>query len=157
MLRRNGVRTIERVETDQPAVAERDPYPSETILTPAQIMSAIGGLLFIAFGIFAVARAGLSGPLSDPAVDVLGLQHTAAIGLIEVGVGTVLLLCATSPATRILSSLIGIALIVAGLVLLAGYDGLLSELNTESSFGWLPLGAGIVLFAATLIDTGRRS
>ncbi|MGE0879354.1 MAG: hypothetical protein AB7L13_17000 [Acidimicrobiia bacterium] len=156
MLRRNGVRTIERVETDQPAVVERDPYPSAMVVTPAQIMSAIGGLMFIAFGIFAVARAGLSGPLSDPAVNVLGLQHTAAIGLIEVGVGTVLLLCATSPATRMLSSLIGIALAVVGLLLLAGYDRLLSELNTESSFGWLPLGAGIVLFLATLMYADRR-
>ena len=82
-------------------------------------------------------------------MQVLGLQHTAAIGLVELAVGAVLILCALSPAARALSALIGIALVVVGIVLLAGSDQLLSDLHTEAALGWL----GVIVGGAVLLST----
>ena len=109
------------------------------------------GAVLIAFGVFAVIRAGLDGPLDDPRVDVLGLSHTALIGLIEIGVGAVLVLCAFGYGTRVLSGLLGLALLVAGIVLLAEPGDLLADLNTESQLGWLGVITGGVLVLSALL------
>jgi hypothetical protein len=97
MLRHREIRTVdadgEPVVVDSGARRARRSF----LVTPAQIVSAVGGVALIAFGVFAVARAGLDSPLSDPQVQVLGLQHTAAIGLVELAVGAVLILFALNP------------------------------------------------------------
>ncbi|HEX6786780.1 MAG TPA: hypothetical protein VF076_06260 [Acidimicrobiales bacterium] len=152
MLRHREIRTVDG--DGEPVVIESGTRRARSsfLVTPAQILSAIGGLVLIAFGVFAVVRAGLSSPLSDPQVQVLGLQHTAAIGLLELAVGAVLVLCALSPATRALSALIGIALVVAGIVLLAGSDQLLADLHTEAALGWLGvIVGGFVLLSALVV------
>jgi hypothetical protein len=152
MLRHREIRTVDG--DGEPVVIGSGTRRARSsfLVTPAQILSAIGGLVLIAFGVFAVVRAGLSSPLSDPQVQVLGLQHTAAIGLVELAVGAVLVLCALSPATRALSALIGIALVVAGIVLLAGSDQLLADLHTEAALGWLGvIVGGFVLLSALVV------
>ena len=121
------------------------------ITTPSQVVSAIVGAVLVAFGIFAVARAGLDGRLDDPRVEVLGLSHTALIGLIEIAVGAVLVLCAFGYGTRVLSGLLGLGLLVAGLVLLAEPGDLVADLNTESQLGWLGVITGGVLVLAALL------
>jgi len=148
MLRHREIRTVdpdgEPVVVDSGARRARRSF----LVTPAQIVSAVGGVVLIAFGVFAVARAGLDSPLSDPQVEVLGLQHTATIGLVELAVGAVLILCALSPAARALSALVGIALVVVGIVLLAGSDQLLADLHTEAALGWL----GVIVGGAVLLS-----
>jgi hypothetical protein len=119
--------------------------------TPSQVVSAVVGAVLVAFGIFAVVRAGLDSPLDDPRVDVLGLSHTALIGLIEIGIGAVLILCAFGYGTRVLSGLLGVALLAAGLVLLAEPGDLLADLNTDSELGWLGVITGGVLVLAALL------
>jgi len=157
MLRHREIRTVDG--DGEPVVIESGTRRARSsfLVTPAQILSAIGGLVLIAFGVFAVVRAGLSSPLSDPQVQVLGLQHTAAIGLVELAVGAVLVLCALSPATRALSALIGIALVVAGIVLLAGSDQLLADLHTEAALGWLGVIVGGVVLLSALVVPRRTA
>jgi hypothetical protein len=156
MLRHREIRTV---DTDgDPVVIDNGVRTRRSLfVTPAQVVSAIGGVVLLAFGIFAIARAGLSSPLSDPQVQVLGLQHTAAIGLVELAVGAVLVLCALSPAARALSALIGIALVVAGIVILAGSDQLISDLHTERSLGWLGIIVGGAVLLSALVVPRRRT
>jgi hypothetical protein len=157
MLRHREIRTVDA--DGEPVVVESGARRARRsfLVTPAQIVSAVGGVVLIAFGIFAVVRAGLSSPLSDPQVQVLGLQHTAAIGLVELAVGAVLVLCALSPATRALSALIGIALVVGGIVLLAGSDQLLSDLHTEAALGWVGVIVGGVVLLSALVVPRRTA
>ena len=138
-------------------VVERPARRRGFAVTPSQVVSAVVGVVLVAFGIFAVARAGLDGPLDDPRVDVLGLSHTALIGLIEIGVGAVLILCAFGYATRVLSGLIWLGLLAAGLVLLAEPGDLVTELNTESQLGWLGVITGGVLVLAALLAPRPRT
>jgi len=140
-MRTHHVQTVD--DGGDVVVARRSMY-----VTPAQVVSAIGGLVFIAFGIFAVARTGLSGPLSTPQTQVLGLQHTAAIGLVEIAVGAVLVLCGLSAALRGLSALIGIGLVVVGIIILAGSNHFLARLHTEAALGWV----GVIVGGAVLLS-----
>jgi hypothetical protein len=147
MLHRHTVQTLDA--DGQPVLVETAARPRRAYLvTPAQVVSAIGGVVLLAFGIFAIARTGLDSPLSDPTRHVFGLQHTAAIGLVEVLLGAVLVLCALTPVARGLSALIGIALVVGGIVLLAGSDQLLADLHTEHGLGWL----GVIVGGAVLLS-----
>src|SRR5262245_37826295 len=156
MLRHREIRTVDG--DGDPVVVDNSVRTRRSyFVTPAQVVSAIGGVLLLAFGIFAIARAGLSSPLSDPQVQVLGLQHTAAIGLIELAAGAVLILCALSPAARALSALVGIALLVAGIVILAGSDQLISDLHSEQALGWLGIIVGGAVLLSALVVPRRRT
>jgi hypothetical protein len=156
MLRRHEV--VRTVDADgEPVVVESTGrrVRRSFLITPSQVVSAIAGIVLVAFGIFAVVRAGLDSPLSDPQVQVLGLQHTAAIGLVELAVGAVLIMSALGPAARGLSALIGIALVVVGIVLLAGSEQLLADLHTESQLGWLGVITGSAVLLAALVVPRR--
>ena len=150
------IRTIDA--EGEPVVVDTAPRLRRSFLvTPAQVVSAIGGVVLVVFGVFAIVRAGLDSPLSAPQVEVLGLTHTAAIGLVELAVGAVLILCALSPAARGLSALVGIALLVMGIVLLAGSDQLLADLHTESQLGWLGVIVGGAVLLAALVVPRRTT
>ena len=146
------------VDTPDGTVVEDRPTRPTVLVTPAQVVSAVGGVVLIAFGVFAVVRAGLDNTLNDPTVDVLGLTHTAAIGIGEIIVGAVLVLSALSPLTRVLAGVIGLALLVFGIVLLAGPSDLLARMHTERQLGWLGvIVGGVVLLASLVTPWSRRT
>src|SRR5262252_3702413 len=112
MLRHREIRTVDG--DGDPVVVDTGVRTRRSFfVTPAQVVSAIGGVVLLAFGIFAIARAGLSSPLSDPQVQVLGIE-----------------------------------LVVAGIVILAGSDQLISDLRSERALGWL----GIIVGGAVLLS-----
>jgi hypothetical protein len=136
-------------------VEERDSRP-RFLLTPSQVVSVIGGLALIVLGIIVVVKAGLSGSLNDPTVSVMGIQQTAAIGLGELGIGVLLVLCGLSPATRLLSGIIGLALVVFGIILLTGPSTLLADMRTESTLGWVGVIIGAPVLLASLVTPLSR-
>ena len=72
-------------------VVER-PVPRRRVrfaTSPSQIVSAAVGGVLVAFGVFAVARAGLDGPHDEPQVEVLGLGEATTEKLISAGIETV--------------------------------------------------------------------
>jgi hypothetical protein len=73
-----------------PAVAERR-VVSHRRIDPAAGLTVIAGVALGVIGAVAMARAGLSGPLDQPVVNVAGVTHTAILGMIELGMGLVLL------------------------------------------------------------------
>ncbi len=72
-----------------PAVAERR-VVSHRRFDPAATLTVIAGVLLAVVGAVAMARAGLSGPLDEPVVQVAGVTHTAILGIVELGMGLVL-------------------------------------------------------------------
>ena len=143
------------VGTSGDTVVER-PVRTAPAFSLAQLVTAIAGIVLVAFGIFAVVRAGLDSTLNDPTVDVFGLTHTAAIGIGEIVIGGLLLLSAFGFATRILATVLSLGLLVFGIVLLAGPDRLLADLHTERQLGWLGVIVGGAVLLATLVTPGSR-
>jgi uncharacterized membrane protein HdeD (DUF308 family) len=119
--------------------------------SPAAIVAGIGGIVLIVLGLIAVARGGLSGPLTEPVVDVVGFSHTPLLGLIEAGTGLILFLCALW-GTRASTLFVGVLVAIAGIVVAAAPDAFASSLATESSYGvFLIVLGGIVALTSLLI------
>jgi hypothetical protein len=72
------------------AATERRVVTSRRV-DPAAILAVIGGIALGVVGAAAMTRAGLSSPLDEPVVQVAGADHTAILGMIELGAGLLLL------------------------------------------------------------------
>lgn len=115
--------------------------------------SAICGLVGVVsavVGLIALARAGVDETLSDPLVDVVGFQHTALLGFVEVGVGAALLLAA-AVASRGAAIFFGTLLAIAAFVGAIEADRFRDRLGLESSFAWLTFVAAVVVVVTALL------
>ena len=119
---------------------------------PGQLVSMVVGGALVVLGTLALLRAGISEPLADPVVQVMGLDHTAWLGIGELALGLLLMLVGAGAWGRPLSILLGAAMIVAGVLVLAESGAMPDELALERDFGWLliPLGALVALAAMAL-------
>ncbi|HEX4868492.1 MAG TPA: hypothetical protein VFV32_12840 [Acidimicrobiales bacterium] len=140
-------REIDRDATTPAMIRERT-----WTFAPGQLVSLVAGGALAVVGAIALARAGMSTPLDSPVVDVLGWNHTAWLGIAELGLGAVLMLVGTGAWGRPLSVLLGAATVVAGVLVLAEAGSMPEELALEKSFGWplIALGAVVALAAMAL-------
>jgi hypothetical protein len=119
--------------------------------SPGQILVVLAGVASLVLGIVAVARTGLDGPLSQPVEPVLGWDHTALLGLIEIGAGAVMILAGLRAGTRWIGGLVGIAAIVGGALVLGRLDWTMNELGAERDFGWVAIVIGAVAVVGAAI------
>ena len=90
-----GGYVVEREVAQPIAVAERRTVTHRRF-DPSAALTVIAGVVLAVIGAVAMARAGLSGPLDEPVVDVLGVTHTAILGIIELAMGLLLVLAGLS-------------------------------------------------------------
>jgi hypothetical protein len=114
----------------------------------AQVIVLVTGVVLLAFGVFAIARGGLSGPVTDPIVQVLGFDHTPLLGVFEAGIGALLVLGSLSPGGRRVSLLLALLLVVGGVLILGKADWAQSHLSPQAEFGWIPIIAGSAVIVA---------
>jgi hypothetical protein len=137
---------------------EKEETVSERGFSPGQILIVAAGAASLAFGIAAVAITGLNGPLSQPVDEVLGWNHTALLGLIEIGAGVVMILSGLRAGARWLGGLVGLAAIVGGGLILGRLDWTMNELGAERGFGWVAIAIGAVaVIGAAIPRVHRRS
>jgi hypothetical protein len=119
---------------------------------PGQVVSLIVGVGFVIVGVLALVRAGLDGSLATPVVEVLGYTHTAWLGVAEIGLGLLLVLAGTGAWGRPLSVLLGAAMAIAGVLVIAETSQMPEELGLEEAYGWplVILGALVALAALAL-------
>ena len=124
--------------------------------SPGQILIVLAGAASLALGIAAVATTGLDGPLSQPVDEVLGWNHTALLGIIEIAAGAVMILSGLRAGARWLGGLVGLAAIVGGALVLGRLDWTMNELGAERDFGWVAIGIGAVAVIGAAIPRVRR-
>jgi hypothetical protein len=119
---------------------------------PGQLVSLIVGVGFVVIGALALVRAGLDGSLATPVVDVVGYSHTAWLGVAEIGLGLLLVLAGTGAWGRPLSVVLGVAMAIGGVLVLAEPSQMPDELGLEQAYGWplVILGAIVALAALAL-------
>ena len=162
---------LHRNRTDDDVVVDREGRHHEVVertdatsrtrerswtFAPGQIVSLLVGVAFIAVGVLALIRTGIDGSLETPVEEVLGYSHTAWLGLAEIGLGLVLVLAGTGAWGRPLSVVLGAAMIVAGVLVLAEPSEMPEELGLEEGFGWpLVLAGALVALAALVLPVWR--
>ncbi len=144
------------------AILDQRPWvvEEETVVergfSPGQILIVLAGAASLALGIAAVATTGLDGPLSQPVDEVLGWNHTALLGIIEIAAGAVLILSGLRAGARWIGGLVGLAAIVGGGLILGRLDWAMNELGAERDFGWVAIGIGAVAVIGAAIPRVRR-
>ncbi len=148
--------------TDRHEILEQRPWvvEEETVVergfSPGQILIVLAGAASLALGIAAVAATGLDGPLSQPVEQVLGWNHTALLGIIEIAAGAVMILSGLRAGARWIGGLVGLAAIVGGALILGRLDWTMNELGAERDFGWVAIGIGAVAVVGAAIPRVRR-
>lgn len=127
-------------------------------LTPDAVLAGVIGIIVLLFGLIAVVRAGLGGELAEPVVRILGFDHTATLGLIEVGIGLCLLVSA-SVSSRGGEMFFGAVLGIAGFVGAVQSGSFSDTLALESAMGWVAavLGLAVVVAVLSIPRYGRKS
>ena len=126
-------------------------------ISPVSILSIIAGALFIIVGAVALLRGDLSGSLSDPVVKVAGLTHTPLLGLIEIGIGVILML-GGADRSRATVIFMGSVLVVLGIIVVIENDSLRERLAVTAAHGWWAIFIGaILLIGAAMLPTISRS
>jgi hypothetical protein len=140
----------------RPWAVEEDETVTERGFSPGQLLIMLAGAASLALGIVAVARTGLNGSLSQPVEEVLGWNHTALLGLIEIGAGAVMILSGLRAGTRWIGGLVGLAAIAGGALILGELSWTMDELGAERSFGWVAIVIGAVAVVGAAIPRVHR-
>ena len=127
---------------------ERRVATSRFVFSPGQILAGALGLVMAVIGVITVARAGIDGSLNVPVVQVAGLHQSAMIGLVELGLGLLLVLGASSYAARDLVVGIGVLMVIGGVVLGAAGFTILRDVGAVHDTGWTIMVAGIIAVVA---------
>lgn len=114
--------------------------------SPAQFISSAIGIFLTVLGGIALSRTGL-GELTSPETTVFGFGHTPLLGIIEVGLGVLLMIQAVSAfVSRSMLIALGAVLAAFGLIVLIEPATLNEWLGVSRASGWLYLGLGAGAF-----------
>jgi hypothetical protein len=118
------------------------------VVSPGQVISGVLGLVIAVIGIMTVSRGGIDGSLNVPMVRVAGIDQSAMLGAIELGLGLLLILGALSYATRGLTIAVGVVMVLGGVLLGAAGTTILRDVGTVHRTGWVLMVGGIVAIVA---------
>jgi hypothetical protein len=140
----------------RPWVVEEEQAVTERGFSPGQILVVLAGAAALALGIVAVARTGLDGSLSQPVEPVLGWDHTALLGLFEIGAGLLMILGGLRAGSRWFGGLIGLAVIAGGILIVGRLQWTIDRLGAEHDFGWVAIVIGAVAVVGAAIPRIRH-
>jgi hypothetical protein len=117
-------------------------------ITPAQAITAAGGIVMLVLGLIALAKTGLSDGFKLPVTKVAGLTYSPLLALISAGAGLILLGAAFT--SRNSSVFFGVLLAIGGVVGLAAPERF-ESIALLSPYCWLMIVVGVVVALANLL------
>ncbi len=147
----------EHQETNQTPVGRADSVTRTSRFSPGQIISGAVGVVLVIFGIIAVTRTGIDSSLNTPPTDILGMAHSAYVGIAEILTGLLLVLAAADISMRPLTGIVGILLFIGGIVVAAGSGEMLLRIGTEHTTGWFLMIMGAIAVFAAMLPSFVRS
>jgi len=126
-------------------------------ISPGRIVGGIAGVVLATVGVIAIAKAGIDSSLDTPVVSVLGMDQSALVGLVEFGLGLLIVLGAASDATRTFMGAMGVVCLVAGVLGAAATASVRNDIGTGSGSGWFVAVIGAVVVAASFFGTYAHS
>ena len=147
----------EHQESNRTPVGRAESVSRTSRFSPGQIISGVVGVVLVVFGIIAVTKTGIDSSLNTPATDIMGLTHSAYVGLAEILTGLLLILAAADSSMRPLTGVVGVLLFVGGIVVAAGTDEMLLRIGTERATGWFLMVMGAIAVLGSLMPSVVRS
>jgi hypothetical protein len=142
---------------DRPVRAER--VETEDVVIRrwswADAAVALVGAGLALVGILAMTRTGVNSTWFSPVENVLDASHTQLLGAIETAAGALLVLAALGR-TRILATLIGLAMAVGGAYAAIETAEVARELAIEDWWAWTMAGVGVLVVLLALVPRRGR-
>ena len=117
---------------------------------PDAVIAAVVGLVVLVVGLLAIVRGGFDGTMETPVVEVLGFTHTTTLGLIEVVLGGLLLICGVS-SWRSGALFFGSIMAIGGFIGAVQTESFATSLALESGLAWLVTIGGVIVVASALL------
>lgn len=138
-------------------VRRDDVVDRDSRMDPSRIVAMLAGIGLLVLGTVVLLDTGFDGWPSEPVTEVANLQHTPLLGVVDVGLG-VLLLVAAATWSRALSTFTAALMIAAGLVAIFATEDLPDELATTSDYGWMLVIVGAIVMVVDFVvpSIGRR-
>jgi hypothetical protein len=114
------------------------------------VLVALIGAALAAVGIIVLVRTGVNSTWYRPTTSIFDANHTPLLGLIEAGTGAVLVLAALAR-LRFVTTLIGLAMAVGGVVAAVETSEWSRELAIEDWWAWTMAGVGLVVALLALL------
>ena len=125
--------------------------------SPGQWLGGAVGVVLVIFGIIAVTRTGIDSTLNTPVTNIMGLTHSAWVGIAELAVGLLLILSAADVAFRGVMGALGALLLIGGVVVAASNLKMLLDIGTNRNTGWFGLILGAITLLAAALPSINRS
>ena len=125
--------------------------------SPGQIISGLLGVLLVVMGVIAVTRCGIDGSLNTPTTEIFGLIHSSWVGIAEIVAGLLLVIGAADESFRAVSGVVGVLLFIGGVVVAAASLKVLIDIGAEHATGWFALVVGAIAIVSSLLPTFSRS
>ncbi|HET6694322.1 MAG TPA: hypothetical protein VFG97_08450 [Pedococcus sp.] len=123
--------------------------PAWSRMSAGSVLAVVVGASLAVVGLIALLRAGIDGTWFRPLVEVLEADHTALLGVLEIGAGVLLVLVGLT-GSRIPVAVLGLAMALGATALAIEPDELQRELAIEPWWAWTLAAAGAVLVLAAL-------
>lgn len=135
-------------------VAEYDRVEERAqVFDPHRLIALIAGLGFLLLGALVLLDTGFADFPSAPVTTVAGFTQTPLLGVIDVGLG-LLLLAGAADIDRSVSIFVGGLMVVAGVLAAVDSERLPTAVRSNSGYGWmLVLVGAIALLAALALPT----
>jgi hypothetical protein len=140
-------RSVRRTMTVPSRSVERtSAWPSVRL---APLLAIAAGAALAVVGAVALVRTGIDGTWFRPQTEVLDADHTALLGVLEIGAGLLLLLAGLT-GYRVPVAILGLAMALGTTALAIEPEELQRELAIERWWAWTLAAAGVVLTLAAL-------
>ena len=141
-------------ETNAPATADVVTEGPSLLARIGQILILVSGAVLLLSGAVALARTGVHSDLSTPVVQVMGHTHTPWLGIAEVIAGLLLIAGGAAAGRRELGVVVGVVLLVAGFLLRSDPTLAPSELAVDDGYGWFLVLVGAAALVGGLLPGG---
>lgn len=129
---------------------------SSSAMSPGQVIGGLAGVVTTIVGVVAVVRGGIDATLNAPLVEFAGLTLSAGVGIALVLCGLLLIAGAASAWDKALLGFGGGLLFLGGIFVMAASTQLLSDIGTTRSTGTFALVVGIVAMVSAMMPTFVR-
>jgi hypothetical protein len=120
---------------------------------PGRVISMLLGAALTLLGAVVLARTGIDSDLAEPQTTVFGIVQSAIIGLAWLVAGVLLIASSLSESARGLGAFVGVVALLGGIVGLAASAEIRQDVGFESSTAWLAVFVGVVALVASVLPS----
>lgn len=140
-------RHVRRTSSTSPAIFEERSIMRT--MSPGAIVAAVVGAVVFVFGVATLVRTGVGSDVTQPTTNILGITHSAGIGIAEVIAGLLLVISSLDLTSAVIAGVIGALAVIAGVIGLFATAELQHDIGFDVSTAWFFVVWGaIALFAA---------